>query len=366
VVAVPTYHGPATTPGSIAEDEQKDEGIEVHVANIAINGLGRIGRAALKILLDTDGLEVVAVNDLISTDNLAYLLRYDTVYGPYPKNIDPSEEAIVIDGQSIRAFGETDPANLPWSELGVDLVLECTGALRRQEDLERHIDAGARFVILSAPAKTESIATVVPGVNGPKSAEPWIISCASCTTNCIAPLVEVMHRRIGIERAIMTTVHAYTSSQRMVDGPAKSFTRGRAGAANLVPTSTGAAQATTKAVPELVGRFDGVAIRAPVAIGSIADVVFVAERPTTREEVVDIFREEGSSDRYRGVLGVSEDPLVSSDIIGDPRASVVDLQMTRVVDGTLVKVMSWYDNEWGFTHQMIRQAEQMLGIRIST
>jgi glyceraldehyde 3-phosphate dehydrogenase len=334
------------------------------VVNIAINGLGRIGRAALKILLDTDGLEVVAANDLIPTDNLAYLLRYDTVYGRYARQVEPGEEGIVVDGRSIQVFAEKDPVDLPWSELGVDLVLECTGAFRQEEDLEKHIKAGARFVILSAPAKTESIATVVPGVNDPKS-EPWIISCASCTTNCIAPLVEVMHRRIGLERAIMTTVHAYTSSQRMVDGPATSFTRGRAGAANLVPTSTGAALATTKAVPDLEGRFDGVAIRVPVAIGSIADVVFVAARSTTHEEVVVVFREEASSDRYRGVLGVSEEPLVSSDIIGDPRASVVDLQMTRVVDGTLVKVMSWYDNEWGFTHQMIRQAKQMLGIRAS-
>jgi glyceraldehyde 3-phosphate dehydrogenase len=345
--------------------EQKDESIEGRMANIAINGLGRIGRAALKILLDTDGLEVVAVNDLIPTDNLAYLLRYDTVYGRYPKQVGPEVDAIVVDGRSIRVFAEKDPSELPWSDLSVDLVLECTGVFRQQQDLEKHIDAGARFVILSAPAKTETIGTVVPGVNGPGGAEPRIISCASCTTNCIAPLVEVMHRRIGVERAVMTTVHAYTSSQRMVDGPAKSFTRGRAGAANLVPTSTGAALATTKAVPELEDRFDGVAIRVPVAVGSIADVVAVAARPTAREEVVDIFREEASSDRYRGILGVSEEPLVSSDIIGDPRASVVDLQMTRVVDGTLVKIMSWYDNEWGFTNQMIRQAQEMLGIRVS-
>jgi glyceraldehyde 3-phosphate dehydrogenase len=335
------------------------------VANIAINGLGRIGRAALKILLDTDGMEVVAVNDLIPPDNLAYLLRYDTVYGRYPEQVEPEVDAIVVDGRSIRVFAEKDPSELPWSDLGVDLVLECTGVFRQEHDLEKHIEAGARFVILSAPAKTETIGTVVPGVNDPESAEPWIISCASCTTNCIAPLVEVMHRRIGVARAIMTTVHAYTSSQRMVDGPATSFTRGRAGAANLVPTSTGAALATTKTVPDLEGRFDGVAIRVPVAVGSIADVVAVAARPTTRDEVVDIFREEASSDRYRGVLGVSEEPLVSSDIIGDPRASVVDLQMTRVVDDTLVKIMSWYDNEWGFTNQMIRQAKEMLGIRVS-
>lgn len=335
------------------------------MANVAINGLGRIGRAALKILLETDGLEVVAVNDLIPPDNLAYLLRYDTVYGRYHRPVALDGNGLIIDGRSIPVFAEKDPVALPWSDLNVDLVLECTGIFRQEKELKKHIEAGARFVILSAPAKTEAIATVVPGVNSPENAEPWIISCASCTTNCIAPLVEVMHRRIGVERAVMTTVHAYTSSQRIVDGPDKSLTRGRAGGANLVPTSTGAALATTRALPDLESRFDGIAIRAPVTVGSIADVVFVAGRQTSLEEVNDVFREEADSERYREVLGVSEDPLVSSDIIGDPRASVVDLHMNRVVDHALVKVMSWYDNEWGFTHQMVRQAKEMLGVRQS-
>jgi glyceraldehyde 3-phosphate dehydrogenase len=335
------------------------------MGKVAINGLGRIGRAALRILLDTGGLEVVAVNDLISPENLAYLLRYDTVYGRYQKPVEVTDDTLVIDGRSIPLFAEKDPAALPWSELSVDLVLECTGRFRQERDLKRHIDAGARFAILSAPAKSETIATVLPGVNRPDNDEVQIISCASCTTNSIAPLVEVMARRIGVERAVMTTVHAYTSSQRIVDGPDKGLTRGRAGAANLVPTSTGAALATTRALPELEGRFDGLAIRAPVAVGSISDVVFVAGRVTSAEEVNDIFREEAASERYREVLGVSEDPLVSSDIIGDPRASVVDLQLTRVVDGTLVKIMSWYDNEWGFTNQMIRQVKEMLGVPAS-
>jgi glyceraldehyde 3-phosphate dehydrogenase len=335
------------------------------MANVAINGLGRIGRAALKILSDIDGFDVVAVNDVVAADNLAYLLRYDTVYGRYHRQVEAEGEALLIDGRSIPVFGEKDPAALPWSDLEVDLVLECTGVFREEQDLKKHIGAGARFVILSAPAKTETIATAIPGVNEPESAEPWIVSCASCTTNCIAPLVEVMDRRIGVERAVMTTVHAYTSSQPTVDGPAKSFTRGRAGAANLVPTSTGAALATTKALPGLEGRFDGVAVRAPVPVGSVADVVFVTGHPTTPEEINDVFREEASSDRYRGVMGVSEEPLVSSDIVGDPRASVVDLPMTRVVDGSLAKVMSWYDNEWGFTHQMIREAQTMLGGEVS-
>jgi glyceraldehyde 3-phosphate dehydrogenase len=261
----------------------------------------------------------------------------------------------------VSAGGPANPRT-PHSLTSLSPRTSCTGMFRQEGDLKKHIQAGARFAILSAPAKTETVATVMPGVNRPDSGEVQIISCASCTTNCIAPLVEVLDRRIGVERAVMTTVHAYTSSQRIVDGPDKSLTRGRAGAANLVPTSTGAAIATTKALPELEGRFGGVAIRAPVAVGSIADVVFVTGRPTTGKEVNDIFREEAASGRYQDVLGVSEDPLVSSDIIGDPRASVVDLTLTSVVDGTLVKVMSWYDNEWGFTHQMVREAKEMLGV----
>ena len=334
------------------------------MANIAINGLGRIGRAALKILAEADGLDVVAVNDLIPPDNLAYLLRYDTVYGRYGGAIAAEDATLVVRGRSIPVFAEKDPSSLPWSELGVDLVLECTGAFREEADLSRHIEAGARFVILSAPAKTETIATVVPGVNDVHE-DVRIVSCASCTTNCITPLVEVVNRRIGVERAIMTTIHAYTASQRLVDGPDSSLTRGRAGAANMVPTSTGAALATMRALPDLQGRFDGVSVRVPVAVGSIADVVCVTDRATSRDEVNDIFREEATSDRYRDILGVSEDPLVSSDIIGDPRASVVDLHMTRVVGDTLVKVMSWYDNEWGFTHQMVRQARDILGVHMA-
>ena len=245
----------------------------------------------------------------------------------------------------------------------MDLVLECTGTLRREEDLRKHLAAGARFVILSAPARAETVATVVHGVNQAPAGQQ-VISCASCTTNCITPVAEVMSRRIGVRQAIMTTVHAYTSSQRLIDGPAEDFRRGRAGAANMVPAATGAATATVRALPGLAGRFDGVAIRVPLPAGSIADIVFVADRPTSRGEVNDVFREEAASERYRGILGVAEDPLVSSDVLGDPRASVVDLEMTRVVDQTLVKVMSWYDNEWGFTCQMIREALSVLGLPV--
>ena len=329
---------------------------------VAINGLGRIGRAALKILLDSDGLELAAVNDIAAADNLAYLINYDTVYGRYHRKVSAEDGALVVDDRRIPVFSERDPGALPWDDLGIDLVLECTGVFTTEEELRRHIRAGASYVILSAPTKSQNVPTVVHGVNRPDG-EPRIISCASCTTNCITPVIEIAHRRIGVERAVMTTVHAYTATQQLVDSPSKSLRRGRAAAANLVPASTGAARATTRALPELTGRFDGVALRAPIPVGSIADIVFVASQPTTTEEVNDAFRQEATTERYQEVLGVSDDPLVSADIVGDPRAAVVDLELTTVVDGTLVKVMAWYDNEWGFTHQMIREARNTLADR---
>ena len=329
------------------------------MATIAINGLGRIGRAALKILLDADGLDLVAVNDIADADNLAYLLKYDSVYGRYHHDVRAAAGELVIDGNRIATFAERDPAKLPWGELGVDLVLECTGVFTTGEQLQQHVRAGASYVIVSAPPKSETVPIVVHGVNRPPG-RPHVISCASCTTNCITPVIEVAQRRLGLERAVMTTVHAYTAGQQLVDGPSRSYRRGRAGAANLVPTSTGAALATTRAIPELAGRFDGIAVRAPIPVGSIADIVFVTSRRTTAAEVNDTFREEAETTRYDSILGVSEDPLVSADIVGDPRAAIVDLDLTRVVDGTLVKVMAWYDNEWGFTHQMIREARSIL------
>lgn len=328
---------------------------------VAINGLGRIGRAALKALMDAEGLDLVAVNDIVGAENLSYLIKYDTVYGRYHHDVSVAEGALVLDEKRIPVFAERDPTNLPWGELGVDLVLECSGVLTTVEDLEKHVRAGAPHVILSAPSPSETIPTIVHGVNR-ADGSPQIISCASCTTNCISPVIEVARRRIGVERAVMTTVHAYTAGQRLVDGPSRSFRRGRAGAANLVPTSTGAARATTRAVPELAGRFDGIAVRAPIPVGSVADIVFVAGQPTRTEEVNEAFRQEAATPRYEGILGVSEDPLVSTDIIGDSRAAVVDLGLTMVVDGTLVKVMAWYDNEWGFTQQMIREAQSILGV----
>jgi glyceraldehyde 3-phosphate dehydrogenase len=327
---------------------------------VAINGLGRIGRAVLKLALDEPSIELVAVNDLGDAENLAYLLRFDTVYGRYAKPVTIDGDNLLIAGRKLRTLRKRDPLELPWKDLGVELVFECTGAHTRLEDLEKHIRAGARFVILSAPAKEEEVGTVIHAVNTPDGA-PAIISCASCTTNCITPIVEIVGRRIGFRKAAMTTVHAYTSSQSLVDGPNKRFRRGRSAAANLVPATTGAALATTRALPQYAGLFDGVAIRAPVPVGSIADITFVTSRRTTADEVNQILTDEAGTPRYAGVLGVSRDPLVSSDIIGDPRASIVDLELTKVIDGDLLKVMSWYDNEYGYANQMLREAVSVIG-----
>jgi len=322
---------------------------------VAINGLGRIGRSILKLVIDEPSFALVAINDLVEVENLAYLLRFDTVYGRYSKSVMIHGDKLVVEGREMKTLSQRDAERLPWKELGVELVFECTGALTRREDLEKHVHAGARAVLLSAPSKGAEVETVVHGANK-ASDNATIISCASCTTNCITPIVEVIGRRMGFTKAMMTTVHAYTSSQSVVDGPNKRFRRGRAAAANLVPATTGAAQATTRALPEYAGRFDGIAIRSPIPVGSIADITFVTSRRTTADEVNRILAEEAETERYAGVLGVSRDPLVSSDIIGDPRASVVDLELTKVVDGDLVKVMSWYDNEWGYANQMVREA----------
>lgn len=325
------------------------------MAKVAINGLGRIGRATFKVLLETPELELVAVNDIAPLDNLIYLLKYDSVHGKFRQPIEQDGQQIVIGDQKINVYQEKDPANLPWQSHEIDLVFECTGIFTKKNDLKKHIQAGAKKVILSAPAKDEDTATIVHGVH--LGDTPEIISCASCTTNCITPVVEIMSRHFGIEKANMTTVHAYTSSQGIVDSPAKKWRRGRAGAANFVPTTTGAAIATTKAIPELEGKFDGAAIRGPVPVGSIADINIVTSRETSAEEINEVFKQEAESDRYKGVLGVTDEHLVSTDIVGDSHASIIDLTMTQVVGGDLVKIMSWYDNEWGYVNQMIREAK---------
>ena len=326
---------------------------------IAINGMGRIGRAAFKILMDLPEVELAAVNDLLPGDNLAYLLNYDSVHGGYREKVSVDKDKLLAADRSISLFNEKDPTKLPWEEMKIDLVFECTGVFRDKEGLQKHLDAGARRVILSAPSKSDDVEMVVHGVN---QADPKarMISCASCTTNCITPVFEVMERHLGVEKAIMTTIHAYTASQTIVDGPRKKWRRGRAAALNFVPTSTGAAVATTRIMPAFEGKFDGVAVRGPVAVGSLADIVFLTKKPTTEDEVNDLFVAESNTDRYECILGVTRDQIVSSDIIRDPRASVVDLTMTQVVGGNLVKIMSWYDNEWGYTSQMVREALHIL------
>jgi glyceraldehyde 3-phosphate dehydrogenase len=328
------------------------------MAKVAINGLGRIGRATLKIILETDALELAAINDLIPTDNLAYLLKYDSVYGRFPGTVEAEEDALVINGKRVPVTSIKDPAELPWGDMEIDVVFESTGIFTKADGLKKHLSAGAKHAILSAPAKSPEIATVVHGVNTPD--DDSFFSCASCTTNSITPVVEVLGSKIGVKKAMLTTVHAYTSSQQIVDGPSKKPRRGRAAAVNLVPTSTGAAVATAKALPQYEGKFDGVAIRTPVPVGSISDITFVTEKATSVDEINQLFRDAANTDRYREVLAVSEDQVVSSDIIQDSHASIVDLTMTQVVDGDLVKVMAWYDNEWGYSNQMVREAVRVV------
>lgn len=322
---------------------------------IAINGMGRIGRAALKVILDTPSLELVAVNDIVDLETTAYLLQYDSVYGTYEKKVNYQGDQLLLDDLAIQYSSIRNPAALPWARLKIDVVIESTGVFTQREEAEKHIEAGARTVVISAPTKSIDTPTIIHGVNNDQGFKN-IFSCASCTTNNISPVMEVLGRRVGIKKAIMTTIHAYTASQSLVDAPNKKNLRmGRAAAQNLVPTTTGAAIATTKAMPEFAGRFDGVAIRTPVVVGSISDMTLVTTKPVTVKEINAIFEEEAATERYKNVLAVTDAPIVSSDIIKSPYASTVDLNMTRVVDGDLLKVMTWYDNEWGFTNQMIRQ-----------
>lgn len=325
------------------------------MANVAINGLGRIGRATLKIIMDSPALNLVAVNDLAEADALVYLLKYDTVYGRYDRSIAAEGDHLLVGGHRVRLLRERAPARLPWQSLDVDIVFECTGAFTAREDLDEHIGAGARYVIVSAPSRSEDVDTIVHGVNA-AGAGTSIISCASCTTNCITPIMEILGRRIGVKKAVLTTIHAYTASQAMVDAARPKLRMGRAGGANIVPAATGAAEATTKALGDFRGRFNGLALRVPVTVGSLADIVAITRKPTTVDEVNSVFAEEAQSERYRHVLGVTTDPIVSSDIIKDPRATVVDLGLTQVVDGDLLKVIGWYDNEWGYSNQMVREA----------
>ncbi len=328
------------------------------MAKVAINGFGRIGRTFFKMAFEHPDIDIVAVNDLGSLESLAYLLKYDTVYGHSPFTIEVGDKALIVNGKTISIVQEKDPKALPWGTMGIDIVIESTGIFTSYEQSQMHIDAGAKRVVISGPAKegasTIPGATVLMGVNEQDLATCNITSNASCTTNATSPVIAVMKAAIGIEKAILNTVHAYTATQALVDGPSKKDLReGRAAAQNIIPSSTGAAKATTLAHTELTNKFDGIAIRVPVPCGSIVDVTFIAARPTSVEEVNAAFVAAAATDQWKNLMAVTDEPLVSSDIIGARFAAIIDLAMTRVVDGNLVKVLAWYDNETSYTHTLV-------------
>ena len=325
---------------------------------VAINGFGRIGRAFLKIAWERPEIEVVAVNDLGSIESLAYLLKYDTVYRKWGHKVEHDASNISIDGKTVKFISEKDTTKLPWKDLNIDVVVESTGLFTAYDKAQFHIDQGAKKVVISAPAKGEDGtvpgATILMGVNEDKFGTCDITSNASCTTNAASPLIAVLHEAIGIEKAILNTVHGYTASQALVDGPSKKDLReGRAAAQNIVPSSTGAAIAVTKAFPVLDGLFDGVSMRVPVPAGSIVDITFVAKKNTTAEEVNEILKKAAGDAKWSRIFAVTEEPLVSSDILGESHACIADLAMTRVVGGNLVKVLGWYDNEMGYTYTLV-------------
>src|SRR3989339_729813 len=308
---------------------------------VAINGFGRIGRAAFKIALDRRELEVVAVNDLTDNKTLAHLLKYDSVYGRFNKEVEADGEYLIVGKNRIKSFAVKEPVQLPWGDLGVDVVLECTGVFRTREAAGAHLKAGARKVILSAPAKGGDIATFVKGVNDNKYNGQDIIDNASCTTNCVAPVMAVVLAHWGVKKALMTTIHSYTADQNLIDGPHKDLRRARSAAVNIVPTTTGAARATAEAIPELKGKFDGLSIRVPTPVVSLSDFTILTEKPTSKEEVIEVFKQAAENPLYKNVLAVTEEPVVSTDIIGDLHSSIVDLPLTQVVDGDLLKIIAW-------------------------
>lgn len=325
--------------------------------NVAINGFGRIGRAAFKIVREREDMRVVAINDLTDASTLAHLLSYDTAYGPYAAEVLAAENTLVVDGERYPVVAEPDPAKLPWGKYQVDVVLECTGRFVDGEGAAKHLTAGAKRVVISAPAKGGDVPTFLMGVNhGDVTAAHRVVSNASCTTNCISPVVDVINSAFGVEKAMMTTVHSYTADQNLHDGPHRDLRRARAAASNIVPTTTGAAIATTEVIPDLRDRFDGLAIRVPTIVVSLSDITFLLKDAVTPEEVNAVLTRASQSDRYRGIIGVTDKPLVSSDFIGTTYSGVVDLSLTDVVDGTMLKVIVWYDNEWGYSHRLVDMA----------
>lgn len=328
---------------------------------VAINGFGRIGRAAFKILLDSKKYEVVAINDLVPAENLAYLLKYDTVYGTYDKKVTGKGSFITVANKKYRVTAEPEPKKLPWKKLKVDVVLECTGRFVKGNAAYAHLRAGAQKVILSAPAKGGVTQTYLLGVNEENYNKQKVISNASCTTNCIAPVAQVMVSKFGVAKAMMTTIHSYTADQALVDGPhKKDLRRGRSAAENIVPTSTGAAVATGLVVPELQGLFDGLAVRVPTPVVSLADFTFLLKKKATVKQINQAMITASRSKQYRGILGVTDEPVVSSDFIGDERSSIVDLSLTKVVGGDMVKIIAWYDNEWGYSNRLVEMIDQVI------
>jgi glyceraldehyde 3-phosphate dehydrogenase len=330
---------------------------------VGINGFGRIGRNVFRAAHESDAdIEVVAVNDITDAGTLAHLLRYDSVYGPFPGSVEVRDGALAIDGREVRVLAERDPAALPWGDLGVEVVIESTGLFTKRDDAAKHLQAGARKVIISAPA-TEPDVTVALGVNFEDAYDAdnhHVISNASCTTNCLAPVAKVLHDSIGIERGLMTTIHAYTADQRLQDAPHRDLRRARAAAINLVPASTGAAKAIGLVVPELQGKLHGFAVRAPVPTGSVVDLTAQVARETSVDEINEAFRSVADSGALTGILQYTEDPIVSSDIIKNPFSSLFDSELTSVMEGTMVKVVAWYDNEWGYSNRCVELAQKVL------
>jgi glyceraldehyde 3-phosphate dehydrogenase len=329
---------------------------------VAINGFGRIGRNLFRAAYEAGTeLEFVAVNDITDPGTLAHLLRYDSILGRFPGEVEEREGAIAVDGDEIKVLAERDPAALPWGDLGVEVVIESTGLFTKRDDAAKHLEAGAKKVIISAPA-TDPDVTVALGVNFDSAYDPEqhdIISNASCTTNCLAPVAKVVHEAVGIERGLMTTIHAYTADQRLQDMPHKDPRRARAAAINLIPTSTGAAKAVGLVLPELNGKLNGIAVRAPVATGSVVDLTFEAGRETTAEEINAAVRD-AAAGPLAGILSYTEDPIVSTDIVKDPHSSIFDSEQTAVIDGNFVKVFAWYDNEWGYSNRCVELAAKVL------
>ena len=330
---------------------------------VGINGFGRIGRNVFRAAHERNAdIEWVGVNDLVDAKTLAHLLKYDSVYGPYPGTVEHTDDAIVVDGKTIKVTAERDPAALPWSDLGADVVIESTGLFTKREDAQKHLDAGAQKVIISAPA-TDPDVTVALGVNfddAYDADEHHIISNASCTTNCLAPVAKVLHETFGLEKGLMTTIHAYTADQRLQDMPHKDLRRARAAAINLIPASSGAAKAVGLVLPDLNGKLTGFAVRAPVPTGSVVDLTALLARETTKEEINEAFKAQADTGAFEGILRYSDDPIVSSDIVKSTHSSIFDAPLTQVLDGNFVKVIAWYDNEWGYSNRCVELAQRVL------